>query len=61
MKPFTAVAVAFLALIAVLQLVRFLLGWEVAVRGISIPVWASGVAFVVVGALAAMLWRESHR
>ena len=61
MKPFTAVAVAFLALIAVLQLVRFLLGWEVAVRGISIPAWASGVAFVVVGALAAMLWRESHR
>ena len=61
MKPFAAVVVAFLALIAVLQLARFLLGWEVTVHGVSIPVWASAVAFAVVGALAAMLWRESRR
>lgn len=61
MKPFTAVTVALLALIALLQLVRFLLGWEVSVHGVAIPVWASGVAFAVVGALAAMLWRESRR
>ena len=61
MKPFTAVTVALLALIALLQLVRFLLGWEVSVHGVAIPVWASGVAFAVLGALAAMLWRESRR
>ena len=61
MRPFTTVAVAFLALVAVLQLIRFLLGWEVSVRGVAIPVWASGIAFAVVGALAAMLWRESRR
>ena len=61
MKPFTAIAVAFLSLMALLQLGRFLLGWEILVHGLAIPVWFSGVAFVVVGALAAMLWRESRQ
>ena len=61
MKPFTAIAVVLLSLIAFLQLARFLLGWEVTVRGVANPVWASGIAFVVLGALAALLWRESRR
>ena len=61
MKHFSAIAVAFLALMALLQLTRFLLGWEIAVHGVTIPVWFSGIAFGVVGALAAMLWWESHQ
>ena len=61
MKPFTTIAIVLFALIALLQLVRFLLGWEVIVNGISIPVWASGIAFVIAAALAVMLWREAHR
>ena len=61
MKPFTLIAVAFLSLLALLQLGRFLLGWEVAVHGVVIPVWLSGIAFVIAGALAVMLWRESRR
>ena len=61
MKLFTTITVVFLALIAVLQLVRFLLGWTVTVDGFSIPVWASGIAFAFAGALAVMLWREAHR
>ena len=61
MKPFAAIAVVFLSLIALLQLVRFLLGWVVTVHGVTIPAWVSGIAFVVAGTLAAMLWRESRR
>jgi fatty acid desaturase len=61
MKPFSAIAATFLALIALLQLGRLLLGWEVLVEGVAIPVWCSGVAAVLVGTLAAMLWRESRR
>lgn len=61
MKPFAAITVAFLTLIALLQLGRFLSGWEVTVQGVAIPGWVSGIAFVIVGALAAMLWRESRR
>ena len=57
-KPFTLIAIGLLSLIAVLQLLRFILGWEVQVNGLSIPVWASLIAFVVAGGLAVMLWRE---
>lgn len=61
MKPFTVIAVAFLSLIALLQLARFLLGWVIMVHGVVIPVWVSGIAFVIAGVLAIMLWRESRR
>ena len=60
-KPFTVIAIALLSLIAVLQLLRFVLGWEVTVNGLSIPVWASGIACVVAGGLAVMLWREADK
>ena len=61
MKPFTLLAVVLLSLIAILQLVRFLLGWEVTVNGVVMPTWVSAIAFLVLGGLAAMLWRESRR
>ena len=60
-KPFTITAVALLSLIALLQLLRFALGWEVTVNGISIPVWASLIAFLVAAGLAVMVWREMAR
>ena len=61
MKPFTTIAVVFLSLIAILQLLRFVRGWEVIINGVSIPVWASGLAFVIAGGLAVMVARESKR
>ena len=57
-KPFTLVAVVVLSLVSLLQLLRLLLGWEITINGITIPLWASGVAFVVAAGLAAMVWRE---
>ncbi len=60
MKPFTTLAVILLSLIAVLQLTRFVQGWEVSINGAIVPVWVSGIAFVVLAAVAAMLWRESR-
>ena len=59
-KPFTLIAVALLSLIAVLQLLRFALGWEVTINGVVIPVWASGIAFVVAAGLAITVWREAR-
>jgi hypothetical protein len=59
-KPFTAIAVFVLSLVALLQLVRFVAGWEVIVNGIAIPVWASGIVFVIAGAIAVMVWREAR-
>jgi hypothetical protein len=60
-KPFTLVAVGLLSLIAVLQLLRFILGWQATVNGLSIPVWASGIAFVVAGGLAVTVWLEARK
>lgn len=61
MKPFTTITIVLFSLIALLQLVRFILSWEVTVNGIIIPIWASGIAFVIAAALAVMLWREARQ
>ena len=61
MRPFTTIAVVVFLLVALLQLLRVLSGWEVTVNGMAIPIWASVVAFVVAAALATMLWREAHQ
>jgi hypothetical protein len=60
-KPFTTVAVAVFSLVALLQLLRIVSGWEVTVNGITIPIWASGIAFVLATALGVMLWREARQ
>ena len=60
MKPFTTVAVVVFSLVALLQLLRVALGWEVTVNGILIPLWASVIACLVAATLAFMVWRETH-
>ena len=60
-KPFTTIAVVLFALGALLQLLRFIQGWEVTVNGITVPVWVSGIACLVLGGLALMVWRERVR
>jgi len=60
-KPFTIVAVVLFLLIALLQLLRFVLGWQVTVDGVTIPVWVSGIACVIAAGLAAMVWRETRK
>lgn len=61
MKPFTTIASVLLSLVALLQLIRALLGWEVVINGFSVPIWASVVAAVVAGGLALMLLKEARR
>jgi membrane protein implicated in regulation of membrane protease activity len=60
-KPFTIIAIVLFSLIALLQLLRFILGWEATVNGVTVPLWVSGVAFVLAVALALMLWRETRK
>jgi hypothetical protein len=59
-KPFTLIGVVLFSLIALLQLLRFILGWQVTVNGVTIPVWVSAIAFVIAAGLAAMVWRETR-
>ena len=60
MKPFTSVAIAVFSVVALVHLLRILLGWTVTVNGILIPFWLSMIAFGVCSALAVMLWRENR-
>jgi hypothetical protein len=60
-KPFTITAAALLLLIALLQLLRFVMGWEVTLNGVNIPVWASGIAAVVAAGVAVMVWMETRK
>ncbi|MDO8722668.1 MAG: hypothetical protein Q7J31_10660, partial [Syntrophales bacterium] len=60
MKPAALVATIFLALISVMQLVRFVLQIQVTAGGIMIPTWLSAIACVFTGGLAIMLWLENR-
>ena len=60
MKPFTTLAIAIFTIVAVVHLLRIILGWEVVVGGTVIPMWASYLGLIVAGGLAFLLWRESR-
>jgi len=60
-KPYTWIAVVVLWLIALIQLVRFILRWEVTLHGATVPIWLSGLAAVLAAGLAVMVWRERKR
>jgi hypothetical protein len=59
-KPFTTVAVALLALIAIAHLFRLFTRWEVIVSGYVIPVWISWLGLIIAGGLAVTVWSEAR-
>jgi hypothetical protein len=60
MKPFTTAASVVFTLVALAQLLRVALGWEVRVGGFLIPLWASAIACLIAATLAVMVWRENR-
>jgi hypothetical protein len=58
MKPFSVLAAIFFILVALLHLLRLLLGVPILVGSLAVPVWASVPAVLVPGLLAFGLWRE---
>jgi len=61
MKPFTTIAVAVFTLVALLHVLRILVGWEVLIEGAVVPMWVSYLGLVIAGGLAFLLWRESRQ
>jgi hypothetical protein len=61
MKPFTTIAIAVFALIAIMHAFRLVLGWEVIVNGSVVPMWISVAGLVIPAGLAWMLWHENSR
>jgi hypothetical protein len=61
MKPYTSIAVVVLWLIALVQVVRFILRWEVTLNGAPVPIWLSALVAAFAALLAIMVWREQRR
>ena len=60
MRPASLISAVFIGLVAVGHLVRFILQVEVLVGGYRIPGWASVLAFLLLGTLAACLVLEQR-
>ena len=61
MKPFTVFAAVVFFIISVAHLIRVILQVPVVVGTITIPMWPSMVAFVILLILGIMLLRESKK
>jgi len=51
-KLFSLTAGVFFLLIALGHVLRIVLGWSVIVQDFAVPIWASGLAVVIMGYLA---------
>jgi hypothetical protein len=61
MKPFSSIAAVVFALVALVQLLRLVMGWSVIINGVPIPMWASVIACLAAALLAVAGWREARR
>ena len=59
MKPFTTIACIVFAIICLVHIIRVIMGWDVKVNNIDIPLWVSIVGALLSGLLAVMLWKEN--
>ena len=60
MKPGTLFAVVLLAAVSFAHLMRLLFGVQVTLADRLIPMWVSGVAVLVAGGAALILWRDAR-
>ena len=61
MKPYTTAASVVFTLVAILQLLRFVLRWPVTIDGVAIPLWVSAVVCIIAATLAVMIRREARK
>ena len=60
MRRYVQVSGAFFCLVAAVQLTRTVLGWPVQVATVTVPLWASVVAFLVTSAFAIWAFRTAR-
>jgi len=60
MKPFTMLAAALFALMALAHAYRLATNCEVAIGGNVLPLWVSWIGLALTALLAVMLWREGR-
>lgn len=59
MRRYALVSGILFTILSLAQLTRTLLGWPVQVAGINVPLWPSGLAFVITGTLAIWALRSA--
>jgi len=59
-RHYALLAALIFTLVAVLQLIRAVAGWPITVGTVSVPLWASWVAFVVAAVLAWLGFKASR-
>ena len=60
-RTFCTLAAAIFALIALLQLIRIVMGWSVTLNCVDVPFWASWIAVTVAGGLSFVGFRAAMR
>ena len=60
MRRYEKVSGTFFSVLAMLQLTRVVAGWPVQVAAVTVPTWASVVAFLVTASLATWAFRVSR-
>jgi hypothetical protein len=58
MRRYELVSGIIFTLVALAQLTRVALGWQLQVDGFNVPIWASGAAFLISGSLAIWAFRS---
>jgi hypothetical protein len=60
MRRYELVSGIIFAIVAIVQLIRTVLGWPVQVDLFTVPVWLSGVAFLITGGMAIWAFRSAR-
>jgi hypothetical protein len=60
MRRYELVSGIIFTIMAVVQLIRTVLGWPVQVDLFTVPVWLSGVAFLITGGMAVWAFRSGR-
>jgi hypothetical protein len=60
-RTFCTLAAAIFAVIALLQLIRIVMGWSVTLNGVDVPFWASWIAVIVAATLSFIGFRAATR
>jgi len=60
MRRYERISGMFFALVAIAQLSRAVLGWPVMVATITVPTWASVIAFLITATFAIWAFRASR-
>ena len=61
MRRYELVSGIIFTVMAFVQLLRTVLGWPVQVDLLTVPVWLSGVAFLITGGMAIWAFRSAKR